>query len=148
MQRTQLFCNLVEWILMTVFVITPTFWKNIIYDLWPQFSKIVTIPDFDDCTFYENSGISLSIDISFVRIVHRCINYHFSTFGRWTINPWTAVDYRKWDVNMTVIIHHKGGYWNCAIRIIRILESLTAWGILLQTVVEIWVFHRACMLRW
>jgi len=37
-----------------------------------------------------------------------------------------VVDYRKYDVNVTVIIHHKGGYWNCAIRIIRILESLTA----------------------
>jgi len=44
------------------------------------------------------------------------------------------VDYRKYNVNVTVIIHHKGGYWNCAIRIIRILESLTAWGILLRTV--------------
>jgi len=43
---------------------------------------------------------------------------------------WTAADYRKYDENVTVIIHHKGGYWNCAIRIIRILESLTAWGIL------------------
>jgi len=27
---------------------------------------------------------------------------------------------------MTVIIHHKGGYWNSAIRIIMIFESLTA----------------------
>jgi len=27
---------------------------------------------------------------------------------------------------VTVIIHHKGGYWNCAIRIIRVLESLAA----------------------
>jgi len=26
---------------------------------------------------------------------------------------------------MGLIIHHKGGHWNCAIRIIRILESLT-----------------------
>jgi len=40
------------------------------------------------------------------------------------------MDYRKYDVNETVIIHHKGGYWNCAIRIIRILGSLTAWWIL------------------
>jgi len=36
------------------------------------------------------------------------------------------MDYRKYDVNVTVFIHHKGGYWNRAIRIIRILESLTA----------------------
>jgi len=28
------------------------------------------------------------------------------------------VDYRKY-VNVTVIIHHKGGHWICAIRIIR-----------------------------
>jgi len=48
-----------------------------------------------------------------------------------------VVDYRKYDVNVTVIIHHKGGYW-----IIRILESLTAWGILLRTVGQIWVFLR------
>jgi len=34
-----------------------------------------------------------------------------------TLIPWTATDYRKYDVNMTVIIHHKEGYWNCAIRI-------------------------------
>jgi len=58
------------------------------------------------------------------------------------------VDYRKYDVNVTVIIHHKGGYWNCAIRIIRILESLTAWAILLRTVGQIWVFLRLCFLRW
>jgi len=45
-------------------------------------------------------------------------------------------------INVTVIIHHKGGYWNCAIRIIRILESLTVWGILLRTVGQIWVFLR------
>ena len=38
-------------------------------------------------------------------------------------------DYRKYDVNVTVLIHHKGGYC-CAIRSIRSLESLTAWGIL------------------
>ena len=44
------------------------------------------------------------------------------------------MDYRKYDVNMSVIIHHKGGYWNCAIRVIRILESLTAGGVLLRTV--------------
>jgi len=31
---------------------------------------------------------------------------------------------------MTVIIHHKGRYWIYSIRLIRILESLTAWGIL------------------
>jgi len=53
------------------------------------------------------------------------------------------MDYRKNDVNVNVIIHHKGGYWNCAIRIISILESLTAWGILLRTVGQIWVFLRA-----
>jgi len=35
-----------------------------------------------------------------------------------------------------------------AIRIIRILESLTAWGILLQTVGQIWVFLCACFLHW
>jgi len=58
------------------------------------------------------------------------------------------VDYSKYDVNVTVIIHHKGGYWTFAIRIIRILESLTAWGILLQTIGQIWVFLRACFLRW
>jgi len=46
---------------------------------------------------------------------------------------------------MTVFINHKGGYWNCAIRIIRILESLTAAGILLRTVGQIWVFLCACM---
>jgi len=51
-------------------------------------------------------------------------------------------------VNVIVIIHHKGGYWNCAIRIIRILESLTALGILLRTVGQIWVLLRACLLRW
>jgi len=50
------------------------------------------------------------------------------------------VDYRKNDVNVNVIIHHKGGYWNCAIRIIRILESLS--------VCQIWVFLRAFFLRW
>jgi len=44
------------------------------------------------------------------------------------------------DVNVNVIIHHKGGYWNCAIRIIRILESLS--------VGQIWVFLRAFFLRW
>jgi len=49
---------------------------------------------------------------------------------------------------MTVIIHHKGGYWNRAIRIIRILESLTAWGILLRTIGQLWVFLRGCFLRW
>ena len=38
--------------------------------------------------------------------------------------------------------------WNCAIRIIRILESLTTWGKLLRTVGQIWVFLRACFLRW
>ena len=27
-------------------------------------------------------------------------------------------------MNVTVIIHYKGGYWNCAIRIVRILDSL------------------------
>jgi len=27
----------------------------------------------------------------------------------------TAADYRKYDVNVTVSIHHIGGYWNCAI---------------------------------
>jgi len=58
------------------------------------------------------------------------------------------VDYRKYDVNVTVIIHHKGGYWNCAIRIIRILESLKAWAILLRTVGQIWVFLCLCFLRW
>ena len=36
--------------------------------------------------------------------------------------------------------HHKGGHWTCGIRFIRILESLTAWGILLWTVGQIWVF--------
>jgi len=56
------------------------------------------------------------------------------------------VDYRKYDVHVTVIIHHKGGYWNCAIRIIRILESWTAWGILLRTVGQIWIFLHACFL--
>ena len=55
---------------------------------------------------------------------------------------------RKYDVNVTVIIHHKGGYWNCAIRIIRILESLTAWGILLRPIGQMWVFLRAYSLRW
>jgi len=60
----------------------------------------------------------------------------------------TAVAYRKYDVKVTVIIHHKRGYWNCAIRIIRILKSLTVWGILLRTVGQIWVFHRVCFLRW
>jgi len=50
-------------------------------------------------------------------------------------------------MNVTVIIHHKGGYWNCAIRIIRILE-ITAWGILLRTVGQIWVFLHARFLRW
>jgi len=58
------------------------------------------------------------------------------------------VDYRKYDVNVTVIIHHKGGYWNCAIKVITILESLTAWGILLRTVGQLWVFLRAFCLRW
>jgi len=44
----------------------------------------------------------------------------------------------KNDVNVNVIIHHKGGYWNCAIRTIRIdLDSLTARGILLRTVGQI-----------
>jgi len=51
-------------------------------------------------------------------------------------------------MNVTVIIHHKGGYCNCAIRIIRILESLTDWEILLRTVGQLWVFLRACLLRW
>jgi len=32
--------------------------------------------------------------------------------------------------------------------IIRILESLTAWGILIWTVGQIWVFLCACFLRW
>jgi len=54
----------------------------------------------------------------------------------------------EYDVNVTVIIHHKRGYWNCAIMIIKILESLTAWGILLRTVSQIWVFLRAYFLRW
>jgi len=58
------------------------------------------------------------------------------------------VEYRKYDVNVTVIIQRKGGYWNCAGRIIRILESLTAWGRLLRTVGQIWVFFRASVLRW
>jgi len=49
---------------------------------------------------------------------------------------------------MTDIIHHKGGYWTCAIRIIRILESLTSWGILLRRVGQIWVFLCACLLLW
>ena len=35
-----------------------------------------------------------------------------------TLIPWTAVDYPKYDMNVTVIIHHKGGHLNCAIRII------------------------------
>jgi len=52
------------------------------------------------------------------------------------------VDYQKYDINVTIIIHHKGGYWNCAIRSIRILGSLPAWGILLRTVGQIWVFLR------
>jgi len=26
------------------------------------------------------------------------------------------VAYRKYDVNVTVIIHHKGGYWNYAMK--------------------------------
>jgi len=52
------------------------------------------------------------------------------------------VDYWKNDVNVNVIIHHKGGYWNCAIRTIRIdLDSLTARGILLRTVGQIWVLN-------
>jgi len=59
-----------------------------------------------------------------------------------------VVDYQNYEVNVTVIIHHKGGYWNCAMRIIRSLESLTAWGILLRTVGQIWGFLRACVLRW
>jgi len=53
-----------------------------------------------------------------------------------------VVDYRKYDVNVTVIIQQKGGYRNCAIMIIRILESVTAWGILLRIVGQIWVFLR------
>jgi len=65
-----------------------------------------------------------------------------------TLIPWTVVDYRKNDVNVTVIIHHQLGYWNCAIRNIWILESLTAWGILLRTVGQIWVFLRAFFSRW
>jgi len=65
-----------------------------------------------------------------------------------TLIPWTAADYRKWDVHVTVIIHQKGGYWNCAIIMIRILESLTVRGILLRSVGQIWVFLRACVLRW
>jgi len=44
--------------------------------------------------------------------------------------------------------HHKGGYWTCGIRFIRILESLIAWRILLRTVGQIWVFLRACFSRW
>jgi len=36
---------------MTVFVKAHTFWENIIHDLLPKFSKIVTTPDFDDRTF-------------------------------------------------------------------------------------------------
>jgi len=48
-----------------------------------------------------------------------------------------AVDYRNYDVIVTVIIHHKREYWNCAIRIISILEGLTVWGILLRTVGKI-----------
>ena len=32
------------------------------------------------------------------------------------------MDSRKYDVNVTVNIHHKGGYWTCGIRIIRILK--------------------------
>ena len=36
---------------MIVFVKTHTFWKSIIHDLLPQFSKIVTTPDFGDRTF-------------------------------------------------------------------------------------------------
>jgi len=58
------------------------------------------------------------------------------------------MNYRKNDVNVTVIIHHKGGYWNCAIRIIRILESLTAWGIFLRTAGQICVFLRVYLLCW
>jgi len=44
--------------------------------------------------------------------------------------------------------HHKGGYGTCEIRLIRILESLTAWRILLRTVGRILVFLRACFSRW
>ena len=44
--------------------------------------------------------------------------------------------------------HHKGGYWTCEIRLIRILESLTIWIILLRIVGQIWVFLRACFLLW
>jgi len=46
-------------------------------------------------------------------------------------NTYSLSDYRKYDTNVTVFIHHKGGYWNCAIRIIRILESLTVSCLLL-----------------
>jgi len=34
--------------------------------------------------------------------------------------PWSALQYRRYDVNVTVNVPHKGGYWNCGIRIIRI----------------------------
>ena len=43
---------------------------------------------------------------------------------------------------------HKGGYWTCGIRFIRILESLTAWRILLRTVGQIWAFLNVYLLRW
>jgi len=42
--------------------------------------------------------------------------------------------------------HRKGGYGT--LRFIRILESLTAWRILLRTVNQIWAFLCACFLRW
>jgi len=61
---------------------------------------------------------------------------------------WTVAVYRKYDVDVAVIIHHKGGYWNSAIRIIRSLKGLTAWGMLLRTVGQICVFLRAWCLRW
>jgi len=49
---------------------------------------------------------------------------------------------------MTVNTHHTVGDWNCGIRISKILESLTAWGILLRTVGQIWVFLCDWFLRW
>jgi len=58
--------------------------------------------------------------MSCVYIIYTAAYLEFSA-----IIPWTAAGYRKYDVNVIVVIHHKGGYWNCTNRIIRILESLT-----------------------
>jgi len=76
-------------------------------------------------------------------------------FGTYERFKWNYVALRKSSDNqintysldiggLSKRIHHKGGYWNWAIRIIRILESLTVWGILLRTVGQIWFLLRAC----